>query len=94
MFYFFKKVDRKSLGNYIRILESYRNDKGLPTSRVLYSLGKGEDYTPEQLRSIGIKLFELGGGELKALLPGSLEELGRYNYGINKYIARLFPTMA
>jgi transposase len=84
------KVDRKSSGNYIRILESYRNDKGLPTSKVLYSLGKIEDYTPEQLRSIGIKLFELGGGEVKALLKGSLEELGRYNYGYQQVYGKAF----
>ncbi len=84
------KVDRKASGNYIRILESYRNDKGLPTSRVLYSLGKVEDYSPEQLRSIGIKLFELGGGELKALLQGSLEELGRYNYGYQQLYGKAF----
>ena len=90
MFYFFKKVDRKSSGNYLRILESYRNDKGLPTSRVLYSLGKVEDYTPEQLRSIGIKLFELGGGEVKALLHGILEELGRYNYGYQQVYGKAF----
>ncbi len=84
------KVDRKNSGNYIRILESYRNDKGLPTSRVLYSLGKVEDYTPEQLRSIGIKLFELGGGEVKALLQGDLEELGRYNYGYQQVYGKAF----
>lgn len=84
------KVDRKSSGNYLRILESYRNDKGLPTSRVLYSLGKVEDYTPEQLRSIGIKLFELGGGEVKALLQGNLEELGRFNYGYQQVYGKAF----
>ncbi len=75
------KVERKSSGNYLRILESYRNEQGMPTSRILYSLGKVEDYTPEQLRKMGIKLFELGGGEVKALLQGDLAEVGRYNYG-------------
>lgn len=84
------KVDRKSSGNYIRILESYRNDKGMPTSRVLFSLGKVEDYSPEQLRSMGIKLFELGGGEVKALLQGSLEELGRFNYGYQQVYGKAF----
>lgn len=77
----FLKVDRKKSGNYLRIMESYRNDKGLPTSRVLYSLGKIEDYAPEQLRKIGIKIFELGGGEVKGLLQGNLEEKARFNYG-------------
>jgi len=77
----FLKVERKSSGTYLRILESYRNENGSPTSRVLYSLGKVEDYTPEQLQRMGIKLYELGGGEVKALLEGSIEELARYNYG-------------
>lgn len=77
----FLKVERKSSGTYLRILESYRNNDGQPTSRVLYSLGKVEDYTPEQLQRMGIRLFELGGGEVKALLEGSIEELARYNYG-------------
>ena len=65
----------------MRILESYRTKDGKSTHRILYSLGKVEDYTPEQLRAIGIKLFELGGGEVKALLQGDLQEMGRYNYG-------------
>lgn len=77
----FLKVERKKSGTYLRILESYRNQAGKPTSKVLYSLGKVEDYTPAQLRFIGVKLFELGGGELKGLLNGEIVELGRYNYG-------------
>ncbi|HYT43685.1 MAG TPA: hypothetical protein VEP90_15200, partial [Methylomirabilota bacterium] len=77
----FLKVERKSSGTYLRILESYRNEKGTPTSRVLYSLGKVEDYTSEQLQRIGVELYELGGGEVKALLEGTIEELARYNYG-------------
>lgn len=77
----FLRVEKKSSGTYLRILESYRNSEGKSTNRILYSLGKVEDYTPEQLRRIGIKLFELGGGEVKGLLHGELEELGRFNYG-------------
>ena len=77
----FLRVEKKSSGTYLRILESYRNAAGQSTNRILYSLGKVENYTPEQLRSIGIKLFELGGGEVKALLQGELEETGRFNYG-------------
>ncbi len=77
----FLRAEKKSSGTYLRILESYRNAAGQSTHRILYSLGKLEDYTPEQLRAIGIKLFELGGGEVKALLQGDLEEIGRYNYG-------------
>lgn len=77
----FLRAEKKASGTYLRILESYRNAAGKATHRILYSLGKVEDYTPEQLRAIGVKLFELGGGEVKALLQGELEELGRYNYG-------------
>ena len=91
-FYFcgvpFLRAEKKSSGTYLRILESYRNNDGKSTHRVLYSLGKLEDYTPEQLRSIGIRLFELGGGEVKALLEGELEELGRYNYGYQQVFGK------
>ncbi|MEM9548405.1 MAG: IS1634 family transposase [Bacteroidota bacterium] len=77
----FLRIEKKSSGTYLRILESYRTNEGKPTHRTLYSLGKVEDYTPEQLRRMGIKLFELGGGEVKSFLKGDLVELGRYNYG-------------
>lgn len=77
----FLKIEKKSSGTYLRIVESYRDDAGQSRHRIVHSMGKVADYTPEQLRNIGIKLFELGGGEVKALLEGSLEETGRYNYG-------------
>jgi hypothetical protein len=57
----FLRIEKKRSGSYLRIVESYRNDDGRSTHRILYSLGKVEDYTPEQLRSIGIKMYELGG---------------------------------
>lgn len=84
----FLRVEKKSSGTYLRILESYRNNEGKSTNRILYSLGKVEDYTPEQLRRMGIKLFELGGGEVKALLQGELEEIGRFNYGYQQVYAK------
>jgi len=59
----FLRAEKKSSGTYLRILESYRNAAGQSRHRILYTLGKLEDYTPEQLRASGIKLFELGGGE-------------------------------
>ena len=83
------KVERKKSGSYLRIMESYRNESGKPTSRVLFSLGKLENYKPAELRSIGVKLFELGGGELKGLLDGDLQELGRFNYGYQKVYGHL-----
>ena len=72
----FLKIEKKTSGSYLRIVESYRED-GKTKHKTLHSLGKVEDYTPEQLRSIGLKLYELGGGDLKNLLNGSFEELDR-----------------
>ena len=85
----FLKVERKSSGTYLRILESYRNEEGKPSSRVLYSIGKVEDYSPEQLRRMGIQLYELGGGEVKALLKGEIEEIARYNYGFKQVYSKV-----
>ena len=86
----FLKIERKSSGTYLRIVESFRDESGKSRHRTLHSLGKTSDYTPQQLRTIGIKLFEQGGGEVKALLDGSLEELGRYNYGYRQVYYKAF----
>lgn len=86
----FLRVEKKKSGTYLRVLESYRNDAGKPTHRILYNLGKLEDYTPEQLRCIGIKLYELGGGEIKSLLKGEIIEKGRYNYGYQQVYGKAF----
>lgn len=85
----FLRVEQKTSGTYLRILQSYRDSDGRSTHRILYSLGKVEDYSPEQLQRIGIKLFELGGGEVKALLDGEIEELARYNYGYVQVFAKI-----
>jgi transposase len=77
----FLKIERKSSGTYLRITESYRDQEGKTRHRILHSLGKVTDYTPEQLRSIGLRLYELGGGDIKSLMDGNIEELGRFNYG-------------
>ncbi len=84
----FLRIEKKKSGTYLRILESYRNEQGKPTHRILHSLGKVEDYTSEQLRRIGIKLFELGGGDLKSFLKGDIVELGRYNYGYQQVYSK------
>lgn len=86
----FLKIERKSSGTYLRITESYRDDEGKTRHRILHSLGKVSDYTPEQLRSIGLRLYELGGGEIKELLDGNIEELGRYNYGYCQVYGKAF----
>ena len=86
----FLKVECKSSGTYLRITESYRDDQGRSRHRIVHSLGKVEDYTPEQLRQIGIRLYELGGGDIKALLEGNTEEVGRYNYGYCRIYRKAF----
>jgi transposase len=86
----FLKVERKSSGTYLRIMESYRDEKRQPRHRIVHSLGKVEDYTPEQLRQIGIRLYELGGGDIKVLLEGTTEEVGRYNYGYYQIYRKAF----
>lgn len=86
----FLKVDKKASGNYIRIAESYRDESGRPKHRTLYQLGRVEDYTPEMLQRIGARLYELGGGDLRALIGENIEELGRYNYGFYQVYHKLY----
>ena len=76
----FLRVEKKKSGHYLRILEAYRKD-GKTHHRVVASLGKVENYTPEMLKRMGERLYELGGGSIKDLLGEELEELNRYNYG-------------
>ena len=76
----FLKIEKKSSGTYLRIAESFR-ENGKVRHRLLYSLGKVEDYTPEQLRSIGLKLYQAGGGDIKDILEGTIEEIDRFNFG-------------
>lgn len=77
----FLRVENKSSGKYLRIVESYRDENGISRHRILYTLGKVTDYTPEQLQRIGSRLYELGGGDLKELLGISTVEKARFNYG-------------
>ena len=77
----FLRVENKPSGKYLRIVESYRDEAGFSRHRILYTLGKVSDYTPEQLQRIGSRLYELGGGDLKELLGISTVEKARYNYG-------------
>ena len=70
-------IDKKKSGEYIRIVESYRDENGRPRSRTLYSLGRVDSYSPSSLKRMGQRLYELGGGSLKALLGESVSEEGR-----------------
>ena len=64
----------------MRILKAYRKD-GKTHHRVVASLGKVENYTPDMLKRMGERLYELGGGSIKDLLGKGIEEKGRFNYG-------------
>ena len=74
-------IDKKPSGEYLRIVESYRDEAGKPRTRTLYSLGRVDSFSPESLKRMGQRLYELGGGELKDLLGEAVNEEGRYNYG-------------
>lgn len=71
----FLRIEKKSSGTYLRILERYRDVDGKSIRRILHTPGKAADYTPEQLRSIGIKFFELGGGLTKKKRRRKLQRL-------------------
>jgi len=83
----FLRVEKKKSGRYLRILEAYRKD-GKTFHRLVASLGKVEDYTPEMLKRMGERLYQLGGGRLKDLLGEGLQELNRYNYGFVQAIEK------
>jgi hypothetical protein len=85
----FLRVERKSSGQYLRIMESFRDADGEPSNKILYNLGKVEDYTPEQLQRFGTKFIELGGGDAREIFTGDIEELGRYNYGYIQAVSKL-----
>ena len=85
----FLRTDKKKSGTYLRIVKSYKVG-GKPRHKTLHSLGKAEDYTPEQLERIAHKLIELAGGRIEDIIGGPLKELGRYNYGYALRIDRLW----
>ena len=60
--------------------------------KTLYSLGKAEDYSPDQLERIAKKLLELVGKKIEDIVGDSFHELGRYNYGYALIIQYLWKT--
>lgn len=83
-------IDKKPSGEYIRIVESYRDEAGKPRTRTLYSLGRVDSFSPESLKRMGQRLYELGGGVLKDLLGEAVSEEGRYNYGFLLFYRKIF----
>lgn len=86
----FVRVEKKPSGSYIRILESYRDESGKVKHRSLHNLGRVEDYSRDQLKRMGMKFYELGGGDVKDLLGVAMEELSRYNYGYQQIYGSAF----
>lgn len=76
----FLRIDKKASGRYMRILQSYKED-GKSKHRTLYSLGKVEDYSNDQLENIANKLLELAGRSLDQMTNDTFKELSRVNYG-------------
>lgn len=87
----FLRVDKKKSGRYIRIIQSYK-ENGKARHRTLYSLGKVEDYTPDQLENIAKKLMELADRSLDELYGDGFTEQARYNYGYSLVLNSLWNT--
>lgn len=85
----FLRIEKKSTGHYLRIVEGQRV-RGKVNQKTLYSLGKVEDYSPNQLRRIGEKLLKLSGYRLEEIIGQELIEEGRYNYGYAVVIKKLW----
>ena len=85
----FLRVEKKKSGTYLRVVQSYK-DNGKPRHRTLYSMGKVEDYPPQQLENIAKKLLELSGKSLQDVLGKDLKEVGRSNYGYALVIKKMW----
>ncbi|HIP36071.1 MAG TPA: IS1634 family transposase [Crocinitomix sp.] len=87
----FIRVEKKQSGTYLRIVQSYK-ENGKPKHKTLHSLGKVEDYPPNQLEAIAKKLLALSGINMKPIVADSFHEVGRYNYGYALVVKKLFDV--
>ena len=85
----FLRVENKKSGKYLRIVQSYR-ENGKVKHKTLHSLGKVEDYPPEQLEAIANKLLELAGKKIEKIIPNTFHEIDRVNYGYSLVIKKLW----
>lgn len=85
----FLRHEKKKSGTYLRIVESYK-DNGKPKHRTLHSLGKLEDYPPQQLEAIAKKLLKLAGIPIEDIVASSFHEESRVNYGYALLIKKLW----
>lgn len=88
----FLRVEKKKSGTYLRIVQSFKQ-AGKAKHKTLYSLGKVEDYSADQLEAIGKKLIELAGKSFEDL-TNDLKELGRFNYGFPLIVNWLWGRFA
>lgn len=85
----FLRTENKKSGTYLRIVENRRNEAGKTAQHTLYNLGRADHYSPSALRSIGKRLYELGGGQLTDLMQLDMAEKSRHNYGYPWTIRKL-----
>lgn len=87
------KIDKKQSGNYLRIIESKRQGNKV-VKRALYSLGKIEDFKPDELAAIGKKLLQLSGYQTQQILEfQQMHNVGHYNYGYQLAIKSLMKML-
>lgn len=85
----FLRIEQKQSGTYLRIVQSYKID-GKSRHKTLHSLGKVEDYSPDQLERIAKRLLEIAGMNVEDIVGDNFHELGRYNYGYALVVQRLW----
>ena len=87
----YMRIDKKEGEQYIRIIKSKRS-QGKVVKETIYNLGKVSDYTPAMLKRFGERFYELGGGDPRELLKGTIEEIGRFNYGYYQLFSKIFSV--
>ena len=76
----------------MRIVQSFKQN-GVAHHKTLYSLGKVEDYPPQQFKRIATKLLELAGCRLEDIVKENLREVHRFNYGYALVIKTLWKRL-
>lgn len=87
-------IDRKKSGNYLSVCSNHRDEKGTSRRKTIAKLGGADNYTPEMLKSIGQKLYEMGGGNIMKSLMPHIKEITRQNYGFPFILKKLFKIYA
>jgi transposase len=88
----FLRIEKKKSGHYLRIVQTFR-EGNVVKHKTLYSLGKKEDYSAQQLKRIAEKLLEAAGEKIENILQGDFEEVARLNYGYSLIINHLWNRL-